>query len=101
MGAKTVVITCGGDGAVLASPTHNLQSGVYPVTPIDATGTGDAFLSGFVYGLLENASPQKCLEYGTAMGASCVRSMGATTGVFSAPELNAYVKQSPLTVRSC
>lgn len=98
LGAKTVVITCGSQGAILASPTARLKSGVYPVTPVDATGTGDAFVSGYVYGILNHAPPEKCLELGTAMGASCVRCMGATTGVFNLPELQRFVGQQSLNV---
>ncbi len=98
LGAKTVVITCGSQGAILASPTARLKSGVYPVTPVDATGTGDAFVSGYVYGILNHAPPERCLELGTAMGASCVRCMGATTGVFDLPQLKEMIRQNRLSV---
>jgi sugar/nucleoside kinase (ribokinase family) len=98
-GAQTVVITCGSQGAVLASPSQRLKSGVYPVTPVDATGTGDAFVSGFVFGLLNGSTPEQCLQLGTAMGASCVRSMGATTGVFNAGELTHHIDTHPLHVQ--
>ena len=100
LGARTVVITCGGRGAVLLSSTHRLTSGVYPVEPIDATGTGDAFVAGYVYGLLKGAPPERCLELGTAMGASCVRSMGATTGVFDAAQLEQFVLTHPLRIET-
>lgn len=100
MGAKTVVITCGSQGAVLISELQRLKSGVYPVEPVDATGTGDAFVSGFVFGLLQDASPAHCLQLGTAMGASCVRSMGATTGVFNAAELREFVGRHPLKIET-
>lgn len=100
LGAKTVVITCGSQGAILASPTARLKSDVYPVTPVDATGTGDAFVSGYVYGILNHAPPEKCLALGTAMGASCVRCMGATTGVFDLPELHQFIARQSLVVTS-
>ncbi|MBC8116682.1 MAG: carbohydrate kinase family protein, partial [Candidatus Saccharimonas sp.] len=78
----------------------HLETGVYPVEAVDATGTGDAFVSGYVFGLLRGANTAECLRLGTAMGASCVRSMGATTTVFSAGELQAFVETHPLTVRT-
>jgi sugar/nucleoside kinase (ribokinase family) len=93
-------VTCGSRGAVLASPTQRIQSGIYPVEPIDSTGTGDAFVSGFVLGLLNGFPIERCLQYGTAMGASCVRSMGATKGVFNARELADYVDSHPLTIEA-
>ena len=99
-GARTVVITCGGLGAVLASPELKLHSEVYPVDPVDATGTGDAFVSGFVLGLLSESPLERCLQLGTAMGASCIRCMGATTGVFDSRELQQFVDSRSLRVET-
>ena len=100
LGVREVVITCGSRGSLLLGPNGQLELGIYPVEAMDATGTGDAFVSGFVFGLLRGASTAECLRLGTAMGASCVRSMGATTGVFSARELLAYVETHLLPVRT-
>ena len=99
-GAQTVVITCGSQGSLFVSPMLRLKSGVYSVEAVDATGTGDAFVSGFVLGLLTNAIPETCLQFGTAMGASCVRCMGATTGVFNADQLRQFVQSQALTVEA-
>ena len=111
-GVQTVVITCGGQGAVLASPSYRLKSGVYPVNPVDATGTGDAFVSGIVFGLLKKSvltDPlisdaatifKDCLQLGTAMGASCIRCMGATTGVFDSRELQQFVELNSLQIET-
>lgn len=98
LGAGAVVITCGGDGAVLETGATRLGSGIYPVTAVDATGTGDAFVAGFVRGLLDGVDAETCLRWGTAMGASCVQSMGATTGVFTLPQLKSFVAETPLAI---
>lgn len=97
-GCGTVMITCGADGAIYDGPTGRFRAGVYPVTAVDATGTGDAFVAGFVYALLKGHSPAACLQYGTALGASCVQAIGATTGVFDVVELEAFVDGHPLNV---
>ena len=73
------------------------QIGIHPVEAVDSTGTGDAFVAGFLYGRIQGHPILKCLEYGAAMGASCVRSLGASTGVFTAPELEAFVTSHPLS----
>lgn len=99
LGAKTAIVTQGENGAVLIGPEARLQVGVYPVKTIDATGTGDAFSAGFLYGVLRNESVCRCLTLATAMGASCVRSMGATTGVFNSSELESFVDANPLEVK--
>jgi len=105
LGIQNVVITCGSRGSVVLANdprTGNdaiYESGVYSVNPVDPTGTGDAFLSGYVYGMLKGASPYDCLRYGSAMGASCVRSMGATTGVFDQQELAEYAARHQLPTK--
>lgn len=98
LGAKTAIVTRGDKGAILIGPDSRLRSAVYEVPRVDGTGTGDAFASGFVHGLLKGEALDRCLTLGTAMGASCVRSMGATTGVFNAAELNEFIAKNPLPV---
>ena len=91
-GAKNVVITCGSAGVLLkSSDGTTLERPAFEVTQVDGTGGGDAFVAGFIYGLLKQVSLSDCLRYGSAMGASCVRAAGATTGVFDAAELETFV----------
>jgi sugar/nucleoside kinase (ribokinase family) len=97
-GAKTVVITCGGDGAVLASESETLRAGRFPVDFVDGTGSGDAFAAGYIAGLLDGSPPERCLEIGSALGASCVRRAGATTGVFTRSELDEFLSSHHLPI---
>lgn len=96
-GAKSVVITSGPAGVLYKnSERAEVHLPAYQVEQVDGTGGGDAFVSGYIYGLLKAATPHMCLTYGSAMGASCVQRSGATTGVFNAEELEAFVAQHPL-----
>ena len=61
-GAKTVLVTCGGDGAVLVSDEAELRSGIDRVEFVDGTGSGDAFAAGYIYGLLRDASQRDRLR---------------------------------------
>jgi sugar/nucleoside kinase (ribokinase family) len=97
-GARTVVITSGGQGAVLVSKDERLRAGVYPTEFVDGTGGGDAFDAGFICGLLQNGDAKRCLELGSALGASCVRKSGATAGVFTAEEADAFLRSHRLSV---
>jgi sugar/nucleoside kinase (ribokinase family) len=91
LGAETVVITCGGEGAVVIGPDDSFRVGAFPVDYVDGTGSGDAFDAGYIYGLLQDANPRDCALYGSALGGSCVRQSGATAGVFTREELVAYL----------
>lgn len=97
-GAKTVVVTGGRNGAVLVSDAMRLRAAAYPIEFVDGTGSGDAFAAGYVYGLLKHAGAMACLRYGSALGASCVRGTGATTQIFTAEELEAFVAEHRLPI---
>ncbi len=98
-GAKTVIVTQGSKGSILFDGHQMWEAAAFPVEQVDGTGGGDAFVAGYVYGLLKNASPTECLAYGAAMGASCVRAAGATTSVFRREELEEYVRHHRLECR--
>jgi len=99
-GAKTVVVTCGSRGAVLLEKDRRLRSKTFVVDFVDGTGSGDAFAAGVIDGLLQNAPSERCLEIGSALGASCVRQPGATTGVFRRGELNEFLATHRLPIET-
>jgi sugar/nucleoside kinase (ribokinase family) len=95
-GATTVVVTCGAKGCVVASDKETFRAGRFAVDFVDGTGSGDAFAAGFIHGLLQEGDIRDCVRFGTALGASCVRTTGATAGVFTAAELNYFLRSRPL-----
>jgi sugar/nucleoside kinase (ribokinase family) len=99
-GAGTVIITGGRAGAWLLDPNQSVHIPAHEIVQVDPTGGGDAFVAGYLYGRLQHASTADCLRYGSALGASCVRSAGATTGVFRAAELAAFVRTHKLLIES-
>jgi sugar/nucleoside kinase (ribokinase family) len=99
-GAGTAVITCGGEGTVLATKDLRLKAGVFPTHYVGGTGAGDAFDAGYIAGLLAGADPRGCLAWASALGASCVRSISATESVFSRSEAEAFLAAHALQVES-
>ena len=102
--ARGVADVLGGDTLYVdlntASPCLKQElAAAVPVDFVDGTGSGDAFVAGYIHGLLMGADAVSCLQYGSALGASCVRGMGATSGVLSARELDEFVKERPLAIR--
>lgn len=98
LGARTVVITQGRRGALLATDGLRLRAGVYPTTFVGGTGSGDAFDAGYIAGLLAGEDPAGCLRWGSALGASCVRAIGATESVFNRPEAEQFMRQHALPI---
>jgi sugar/nucleoside kinase (ribokinase family) len=96
-GAKTAVITCGGEGTYLLSGDLRLKAGIFPMSFVGATGAGDAFDAGYITGLIRGLDPRGCLSWGSVLGASCVRSISATESVFTHDEAEAYLREHSLT----
>jgi sugar/nucleoside kinase (ribokinase family) len=98
MGAGTVIITMGDRGSVLVGEGVRLRAETYRVPFVDGTGGGDAFAAGYIAGLLRGLDAEGCLRLGSAVGASCVRAIGTTTGVFTRAELEAFLRDNPLRI---
>jgi sugar/nucleoside kinase (ribokinase family) len=100
LGCGTAIITMGGGGAVLVQKDRRLRTGAYSVPFVDASGGGDAFDAGYIYGLLRGMGPEDCLRYASALGASCVRAIGTTPGVFTRSECEAFLRAQTLRIEA-
>ena len=100
LGAKRVVITLGEGGVVAVSDRLKVRLGAYPVKFVDGTGGGDAFDAGYIAGLLDGLDELECLKLASAVGASCVRAVGTTAGVFQRNEADAFVASQAIKVET-
>ena len=60
---------------------------------VDATGAGDAFLSGFIYGLYNDFDFRKCILAGNITGGKCVTGIGCLTEYVNEREIKEYLKK--------
>lgn len=58
----------------------------------DSTGAGDAFLAGFIYGLMHDAPLATCIAYGNITGGKAVTAVGALSAYVTEAELHALYK---------
>jgi sugar/nucleoside kinase (ribokinase family) len=72
---RWVIVTRGGRGVDAYGPTGTIHVDSRPARQMDATGAGDAFVAGFVSGLLNGGSIAEALELGSTMGATAVESL--------------------------
>ncbi len=100
LGANDVCITLGSKGTIFASDRGVLCCGVYPTTFVGGTGSGDAFDAGFIAAILDGKDDADCLRWGSALGASCVRSLTASDSVFTRAELLEFIDRHELDIRS-
>tara|TARA_R110002073_G_scaffold22414_9_gene77458 strand:+ start:3788 stop:4786 length:999 start_codon:yes stop_codon:yes gene_type:complete len=72
-----VVCTRSGDPVVLIQDGHRVEAPVRSVTPVDATGAGDQFAAGFLYGLATGQSLETCGRMGNIAAAEVIGHIGA------------------------
>ena len=60
---------------------------------VDSTGAGDAFLAGFVYGLMHDCELRQCIAYGNITGGKAVTAVGALSAYVTESELQAYYEK--------
>lgn len=80
--AKTVemidlmVCTRSGDGVTVISQGKRYDVGVTPVTPVDATGAGDQFAAGFLFGLASGTELGVAAQMGNLCAAEVISHIG-------------------------
>lgn len=87
MGVKIVAVKMGDKGCYVTNGEEKKTIPPYKVTAVDTTGAGDAFDTGFLYGLIQNRSLEECGRLGNFVGSRCVMKMGARDGLPTANEL--------------
>ncbi|MBM1690539.1 adenosine kinase [Sulfitobacter geojensis] len=71
-----VVCTRSGDGVALIKDGARVDVGVTSVTPVDATGAGDQFAAGFLYGLSKGADLETCGRMGNLCAGEVISHIG-------------------------
>ncbi len=66
---------------------------------IDATGAGDAFLSGFIYGLYNDLDFKQCILAGNITGGKCVTGVGCLTEYITKNEIKDYLEKYQCLVK--
>ena len=98
-GVETVVVTMGGKGLLFSQGEHIWRAAHIPSEVIDQTGAGDAFCAGFISGMVRGMDLHGCVQYGSALGASCVRSIGCYQGVFTADQAREFMTNHRLEIQ--
>lgn len=80
MGAQNVLISMGGEGAILITQTGEVfQSNVPKGTVKNSVGAGDSMVAGFIAGYLNTNSYQEALRLGAASGSATAFSSDVAT----------------------
>jgi sugar/nucleoside kinase (ribokinase family) len=93
-GVGIVGIKVGENGVLISNGKGKYKLGVYHVDVSDTCGAGDAFIAGFIYGILNKWELIACAKFATATAAHCVQSDGATSGIVEAEKILEFISNN-------
>jgi 5-dehydro-2-deoxygluconokinase len=90
--AKIVVIKHGKDGSIAYTQdgkSHTAE--IFPAKVIKTFGAGDSYAAGFLYGLMQQWSVAKSMEYGSAAASIVISSHSCSDAMPTAEQVDAYI----------
>lgn len=95
-GTGVVALKMGEDGCYVAGRGEKLRVPAFDVATIDATGAGDAFVAGFLAGVVKGWSLRETARFANAVGALCTLAIGTTAGIRSMEETREFMASARL-----
>lgn len=92
---RIVVYKMGELGAITITATSQIRTGIFPVTALKPTGAGDAFLGGFIAGLVRELPLETAVLHGSAAAAIVVSKVGCAPAMPTRAELDAFLSSHP------
>ncbi|MEI6172746.1 MAG: adenosine kinase [Bacteroidota bacterium] len=74
---EIAVVKTGSNGSLVKSGDKTHKIGIIHVTPVDTTGAGDLYASGFLFGLSKGLPLQECGELGALLAGNVIEFMGS------------------------
>jgi ribokinase len=81
LGVSIVAVKLGRRGCYVTDGKESHLIEPFKVKAVDTTGAGDAFCTGFLYGLINNKSLRECGKLGNFVASRCVTEIGARKGL--------------------
>ncbi|MEX0987157.1 MAG: adenosine kinase, partial [Bacteroidales bacterium] len=75
--AGVAVIKNGAQGSIICSDGKISNIGAIKANPVDTTGAGDMYAAGFLYGYINNQSPEICGKIGSLLAGKVIEVYGA------------------------
>ncbi len=98
MGAKAVIVTLGGEGAIYCDASRAWHCPAVTVQPVDTTAAGDAYIGALAAALAEPKPLEDALGFAAAAASLAVTRLGAQPSLASRGELAAFIKEHGMPV---
>jgi sulfofructose kinase len=94
-GCRLTAATMGHDGVLAWDGKQIHQAPAYRVDVVDTTGAGDIFHAGFIYGLLQNWTLERQLDFSCAAAAMNCMAVGARGGIRAVDAIQTFMATAP------
>jgi ribokinase len=95
IGLGCLIVTLGSAGVLLLDDNEETRIIPHPVSVVDTTAAGDAFVGAFAVALWENKETREAVTWGNAAGALSVTAAGAQPSLPTRKNLNLFMKSHP------
>ncbi|MCM8820934.1 MAG: sugar kinase, partial [Candidatus Omnitrophica bacterium] len=92
-GVKNLCLKMGADGSFICNEKERYRFPALDFDVVDTTGCGDAYVAGFIAGIVKGFSFEKCGMLANLVGAKAATSIGATAGIISYEDTLEFGKQ--------
>jgi sulfofructose kinase len=89
LGVRSLTVTMGERGSITFSNSEFFQIPAFTVKAVDATGAGDVFHGGYIYGILQGWDIRDTITFASALAAMKCTKIGGRTGI---PDLSGVIK---------
>lgn len=95
LGSKTVSITDGANGSYGIDKNGQMfQIATSGERPVERTGAGDSYSTGFIYGYLNNKNIDECMRLGAINASSVIKKIGSQDGLLNKDEIEQKLKEN-------
>jgi len=91
MGANTVVLTMGADGALASNGVRKFHVPTRPVEVVDVTGAGDSFWGGFLVAVLDGNDLERSVRFAREVVERKLTTVGPFPGTIDRSEIYALI----------
>lgn len=92
-GARNLLVTMGGQGAILFDGKTELNIPAYPIQAVDTTAAGDCFVGALAVGISEGKSIAASAEFASAAAAISVTRNGAQPSLPHREEVEQFIRE--------
>jgi sugar/nucleoside kinase (ribokinase family) len=94
-GVPTLGVKLGAEGCLIRAGGQTRRFPAYKVEVVDGSGAGDAFMAGFLYGVLQGWEIDRTARFANATAAHCIQAIGCSAGVPSAAQVARFLASDP------